>query len=75
MKRNDGITEIEEQHGRNDEKEEKDRETDRRKGTETKQRKREREKSERNVPFIRSAGQRSVPDPRNVNYIEFVYGH
>lgn len=42
---------------------------------EKEQRQTEKEKSERNVPFIRSAGQRSVPDPRNVNYIVFVYGH
>lgn len=42
---------------------------------EQRQTEKEREKSERNVPFIRSAGQRSVPDPRNVNYIVFVYGH
>lgn len=46
MKKNDEITEIEKQHGRNDEKEKKDRETDRRRGTET-NREREREKERR----------------------------
>lgn len=40
---------------------------------EGKQREREREKSERNISFIPSAGQRSVPEPRDVNYIEFVW--